>query len=101
MSSRLPQNLRVGVLNLGGLRLLVFEWATPEGDVAGMLTEAEEDVLRLLLSGLSNAEVGLRRGTSERTIAKQVASLFEKLGVQSREGLFALVAGGSSSRSGR
>jgi DNA-binding CsgD family transcriptional regulator len=36
------------------------------------------------LAGLSNAEVAIRRGTSPRTIANQLASVLRKLGVGSR-----------------
>jgi DNA-binding NarL/FixJ family response regulator len=45
--------------------------------------------LELVCAGLSNREIGRRRGTSERTIANQVQSLHAKLGVRSRLELFA------------
>lgn len=48
----------------------------------------------LALANLSNAEIAERRGTSPRTVANQVASLFRKLGVASRSELRALVASG-------
>jgi DNA-binding NarL/FixJ family response regulator len=48
------------------------------------LTPAEVEVARLILQGKSNREVAERRGTTTRTVANQVASLFRKLKVQSR-----------------
>jgi DNA-binding CsgD family transcriptional regulator len=33
---------------------------------------------------LSNSEIGRRRGTSGRTVANQMATIFRKLGVSSR-----------------
>ncbi len=48
------------------------------------LSEAELAVKEALLRGESNAEIAHARGTSVRTVANQVASLFRKLGVRSR-----------------
>jgi DNA-binding CsgD family transcriptional regulator len=53
------------------------------------LTRAERDVARLLLEGLSNAEISARRGTSERTVANQVAYIGRKTGVSGRRALAA------------
>jgi DNA-binding NarL/FixJ family response regulator len=46
-------------------------------------------VLALLERGLSNAEIARSRGRSPRTVANQVAKIFEKLGVSSRSELYA------------
>lgn len=51
------------------------------------LTEAERDVLELLLQGLSNREIASLRGRSVRTIANQVATLLRKTGAPSRRAL--------------
>jgi DNA-binding NarL/FixJ family response regulator len=48
------------------------------------LSPAEADVARLIFDGLSNAEVAERRGTSVRTVAKQVSAVLRKTGTQSR-----------------
>jgi len=48
------------------------------------LTIAERDVARLVADGLTNAEIAGRRGSSERTIANQIAAIYEKLGIGSR-----------------
>ena len=48
------------------------------------LSPVERQVASLAAEGLSNAAIGLRRGTSERTVANQMASILRKLGVGSR-----------------
>jgi DNA-binding NarL/FixJ family response regulator len=48
------------------------------------LTHAERSIARKLVEGLSNAAIARARGTSERTVANQVAAIFRKLGVGSR-----------------
>jgi DNA-binding NarL/FixJ family response regulator len=67
------------------------------------LTDAEHCIASALLAGKSNAEIARARGTTARTIANQIASLFRKLGVQSRAQLVADAAlfRGSSRTPGR
>ena len=55
------------------------------------LTAAEEEVVALVLEGLSNAGIARRRRTRQRTVANQLASIFRKLGVSSRSELAAAV----------
>jgi DNA-binding CsgD family transcriptional regulator len=55
------------------------------------LSAAERDVAALILRGRDNASIANLRGTSVRTVANQVASIFNKLGVRSRAELAALV----------
>jgi DNA-binding NarL/FixJ family response regulator len=57
----------------------------------GDLTAAEQEVATLLLDGRDNAGIAKERGTSLRTTANQVASIFRKLGVSSRAELAAKV----------
>jgi DNA-binding CsgD family transcriptional regulator len=52
-----------------------------------LLTPAEQAVLERLLAGESNVAIARRRGTSARTVANQVASIFKKIGVGSRRQL--------------
>ncbi len=51
------------------------------------LTAAEVDVASHLLEGASYADIAGARRTSYRTVANQVASLFRKVGVCSRQEL--------------
>ena len=48
------------------------------------LTRAERDVVDALLRGATNAEIARARGRSVNTVAKQVASVFRKIGGSSR-----------------
>lgn len=55
------------------------------------LSPAEREVAALILHGRDNASIAALRGTSVRTTANQVASIFAKLGVRSRAELAARV----------
>lgn len=57
------------------------------------LTEAELEVARLAVEGLDNKSIAARRGTSVRTVANQLASVYRKLGVSSRAELAATWSG--------
>ena len=48
------------------------------------LTPAEMRIALALLEGFSNAEIGWLYGSSPRTVANQIASIYRKLGVGSR-----------------
>jgi len=55
------------------------------------LSDAEQEVLVMLLGGYDTEAISDSRGTSPRTIANQVASIFKKLGVGSRAELAAKI----------
>ncbi|MCG3176704.1 MAG: Transcriptional regulatory protein FixJ [Candidatus Omnitrophica bacterium] len=55
------------------------------------LTEREQDVARLLLKGLSNAEIASAASLSEKTVKQYVTQVFSKAGVQSRGEFFAAI----------
>lgn len=56
------------------------------------LTEAEADVTRLVLEGLSNQAIAAARASSDRTVANQLASIYRKVGVNSRSELASLLS---------
>jgi len=60
---------------------------------APRLTAAEQHVLALLLDGCDNQAIATERGTSVRTIANQVSSLFRKFKLCSRAELAARASG--------
>ena len=90
-----PQELRAAVVSLEGEEFALFEWPIASMAVRAPLTPAEREVTELLLAGQSNASIAARRGTHVATVAKQVASVFSKLGVRSRLELFALSSAGA------
>lgn len=62
------------------------------------LTSSEDHALSSLMRGMSNDAIARKRGTSLRTVANQVASIFRKLQVHSRRELVALLEGTASPR---
>ena len=56
------------------------------------LSPAEREVALLAAQGATNAAIGARRESAERTVANQMRSIFEKLGVHSRAELAAVLA---------
>ena len=72
-----------------GRVLFVHPLASPQK--LGGLTAAEQEVLLHLLDGRDNASIAAVRGTSPRTTANQVASIFRKLRVKSRAELAAKI----------
>jgi DNA-binding NarL/FixJ family response regulator len=84
-----PRRLVARRLQLAGDDFAVLEWHVEPLRPPVGVTAAERDVLRLIMRGLSNKEIGRERGTSERTIANQVACLLEKFRVGSRYELLA------------
>jgi len=66
----------------------------PELRLTSVLTRAELEVCSILLQGQTHAEIAARRGTSTRTIANQLASIFTKLNVSGRLELLTTLARG-------
>lgn len=60
------------------------------------LTGAERVVAEMLLDGASSADIARARGTSESTVANQVAAIFRKAAVSSRVELAARVYGATA-----
>mgnify|MGYP001248597235 CR=1 FL=1 len=79
---------------LRGMASVVAAASPPAHDdaVLSRLTPRERDVLALLGDGLSNRDLGLRLGISERTARTHVSNVLTKLGVASRTQAALLVA---------
>lgn len=72
-----------------GVRGLVIDLPLARTELPECLTDAERDVVELLLEGRTNQEIADLRGRSYRTIANQLAAIYRKLGVASRTELIA------------
>ena len=75
---------------LGGDKFVVL--STPLADIEE-LTPAETQIACDVLDGLSTAAIGRKRGTSARTVANQLASIYRKLAINSRAELAAILGG--------
>jgi DNA-binding NarL/FixJ family response regulator len=99
-ATRLAQHMSAGILDLVALGPLLerercnglldrrrtharLAYTVPL-EVLRVSTPSELAVACLLADGLSNEEIGARRAASTRTVANQVATLYQKLGVRSR-----------------
>ena len=74
-------------LEAGYLKAMFDTMHSPEGDSAKRLTNREIAVLRRLLRGLANKEIGSELGVSEASVKASLQSLFDKLGVRTRSQL--------------
>jgi predicted ATPase/DNA-binding CsgD family transcriptional regulator len=63
-----------------------------------VLSAAEQEVAVLAAAGWSNSAIGVRRGTSTRTIDAQISSIFQKLVITSREDIAGFVPRDQRSR---
>jgi DNA-binding NarL/FixJ family response regulator len=55
-----------------------------DSDALAQLTEREQEVLRLLTAGMTNAEIGAALLVSEPTVKTHVSSVLQKLGLRDR-----------------
>ena len=82
---------RVSVLDQPGTKIWVVSF--PLAEHAG-LTAAEQQVALSVARGNTNRQIAEARGTSERTVANQVASACKKLGAKNRRQLAVALARG-------
>lgn len=78
---------RLSKITHGGKTYSIIAVPRPERRLRQLVSPAEYSVLRLLVEGLSHAEMAGLRNTSVRTVANQLASAFHKLGVSGRSEL--------------
>ena len=65
-------------------RLAVLSFPNRWDQAIDGLTVAEQQIAGAVLRGMSNEQIASERGTSARTVANQIATIFRKLGVGSR-----------------
>lgn len=71
-------------------RLLLANESNPLASPAEPLTTRELEVLRLVVQGARNSEIGQRLNISVKTVETHLTSIYGKLGVQSRAEAIAL-----------
>lgn len=79
-----PAGLRASEIEVADEEYLILSFPIPDWKLPKGLSPAERDVALALLRGLKRDEIARLRGTSERTIANQIAAVFDKLRVRSR-----------------
>ena len=92
MKKRRPRRARGEVfpVEVGHEKLVVMSVRIASASArTGSLTPAEREIARLALTGHSNAAIARRRGSSARTVANQLASVYRKLKISSRTELAA------------
>ena len=82
-----PADLRAGILKFRKREFLVLSFPSSVPESLSELTEAERSVALGVLRGASNAAIARQRGTSVRTVANQLATIYRKLAVRSRREL--------------
>jgi DNA-binding CsgD family transcriptional regulator len=87
-----PDEPRISTFHVGESLFAVLSVPLEEGSSLSALTDAERSVATLAAAGLGNAAIARCRGTSERTVANQMAGIFRKLKVSSRYELASLLA---------
>lgn len=91
---RPPGDLRVTEVGLDGVPLIVLSFPVGAAALPQSLTRAEREIAECVLAGHRNAEIARIRRTSVSTVAKQVASLFAKVGASTRSEFVARVSTG-------
>jgi DNA-binding CsgD family transcriptional regulator len=69
--------------------------------IRSRLTAREAEILAALSNGGSNAEIAGQFGIAERTVKAHLASIYQKLGVDSRAGAVAMAVRAENAASGR
>jgi DNA-binding CsgD family transcriptional regulator len=59
-------------------------------------TDAERAILKHLCAGCTSSEIATLRAVSTRTVANQMASMYRKMGVRSRQELIACLLAGTN-----
>jgi predicted ATPase/DNA-binding CsgD family transcriptional regulator len=91
-----PERFELQRIALGALSI---DTSSPAGQSASSwrtLSEAEQEVAMLAAAGWPNSAIGVRRGTSTKTTDAQIASIFQKLMIDSREDIVRFVPPGLS-----
>jgi DNA-binding CsgD family transcriptional regulator len=86
-----PERFEPQRIALGTLSINTSPSATKSASGWQTLSAAEQEVAILAAAGEPNSAIGVRRGTSTRTTDAQMASIFQKLVINSREDIVRFV----------
>lgn len=67
-----------------GIQRIIPSAATEKFVLAASISSREQEILKLLSTGLSNREIAHRCGISPSTVKTHIENIYEKLGVNSR-----------------
>ena len=84
-----PRTLKAETFMLGGLELVVLTFPIVPERPSPSLTRAERHVVELLTQGFGTKEIASERGTSLHTVSNQLATIYRKFGVSTRQELLA------------
>ena len=81
-----PVDLRATLEDFSAGAIVVLSFCIPEEKLDSVpgLSAAENDIVRHVAKGRSNLQIARARGSSPRTVANQLQSIYQKLGVFSR-----------------
>ncbi len=82
---------RVSRMRVGGEDIIVLSVPLPKLHYPGGTTRAEQEIIDLVLEGLTAKEIAERRGASLRTVTTQLGSIFRRAGVNSQAELIAMM----------
>lgn len=90
-SENLPAGIQAflkGILTMlgkpNGIQRIIPSAATEKFALAASISSREQEILKLLSTGLSNREIAHRCGISPSTVKTHIENIYEKLGVNSR-----------------
>jgi len=79
---------------------LIVSAETPGRQFEPLLSPGEWQVARLCIEGMSHVQMALTRGTARRTVANQLASIYQKLRLSGRSALRAAAVRGGGAAAG-
>lgn len=86
---------RVSRMRVGGEDIIVLSVPLPRLRYPDGTTEAEHEIIDLVLQGHTAKEIAAERGASLRTVTTQLGTIFRKAGVNSQAELIAMMTDGS------
>ena len=82
---------RVSRMRVGGEDIIVLSVPLPKLRYPDGTTDAEHEIIDLVLQGLTAKEIAAERGASLRTVTTQLGTIFRKAGVNSQAELIAMM----------